>query len=150
MRSTFLLFFWKFFKITITTKRVGWSKYIDRILTLLLWAKWLKAQNLKIWSSFFRVSNPTPLCGYILASSKHTSQFCSFSTWTFGIASTCRQFLSLLLELRFWWYFRISSLSAYDNTGNPYNILQVVSPDGTLNLTAYRAYSPLYIPYVYI
>ncbi|KAF8811268.1 small oligopeptide transporter [Phlegmacium glaucopus] len=43
-------------------------------------------------------------------------------------------------------YLPISSLSAYDNRGFTYNVTRVLNPDNTLNLTAYREYSPLYLP----
>jgi OPT family small oligopeptide transporter len=44
-------------------------------------------------------------------------------------------------------YMPISSLSAYDNTGNPYDVQRVLTPDlASLNVTAYNEYSPLYIP----
>jgi hypothetical protein len=43
--------------------------------------------------------------------------------------------------------YSISSLSAYDNTGNPYDVQRVLTPDlASLNVTAYNEYSPLYIP----
>ncbi|TFK31608.1 small oligopeptide transporter [Crucibulum laeve] len=43
-------------------------------------------------------------------------------------------------------YMPISSLSAYDNTGLPYNVSRVVDEDATLDVAAYNDYSPLYLP----
>ena len=40
----------------------------------------------------------------------------------------------------------ISSLTAYDNTGQPYDTLRVLNSDATRNLSAYKVYSPLYLP----
>ncbi|KAF8625334.1 hypothetical protein AX17_006876 [Amanita inopinata Kibby_2008] len=43
-------------------------------------------------------------------------------------------------------YLPVSALSAYDNTGNPYNVTRIIKSDASLDVTAYRAYSPLYLP----
>lgn len=37
----------------------------------------------------------------------------------------------------------------YDRYGNPYNISSIMTPDHSFNLTAYNAYSPLYLPAAY-
>ncbi|CAA7262484.1 unnamed protein product [Cyclocybe aegerita] len=59
-------------------------------------------------------------------------------------------FLTPLLYYNNVWhsqYMPISGLNAYDNTGNPYDVSRVVNPiDASLNLDAYKAYSPLYLP----
>ncbi|KAJ3500601.1 hypothetical protein NLJ89_g9722 [Agrocybe chaxingu] len=59
-------------------------------------------------------------------------------------------FLTPLLYYKNVWhsqYMPISGLNAYDNTGNPYDVSRVVNPiDASLNLDAYKAYSPLYLP----
>ncbi|KAF8154812.1 small oligopeptide transporter [Crassisporium funariophilum] len=58
-------------------------------------------------------------------------------------------FLTPLLYYNNVWhsqYMPISSLNAYDNTGKPYNVSRVVNSDATLNMEAYKAYSPLYLP----
>lgn len=40
----------------------------------------------------------------------------------------------------------ISSLIAYDNKGQPYDVLRVINADATRDLDAYKVYSPLYLP----
>lgn len=42
----------------------------------------------------------------------------------------------------------MSSRGAYDNTGNAYNVSQIINADVSFNLTAYENYSPLFLPYV--
>ncbi|KII85546.1 hypothetical protein PLICRDRAFT_701048 [Plicaturopsis crispa FD-325 SS-3] len=42
-------------------------------------------------------------------------------------------------------YMPISSRASYDNTGAPYNISRILNPDTTLNVEAYKAYSPLFL-----
>lgn len=43
-------------------------------------------------------------------------------------------------------YMPMSSRTAYDNTGAEYNfVTQILTPEGTLNLTAYQEYSPLFL-----
>ncbi|KAJ2919361.1 hypothetical protein MD484_g1053, partial [Candolleomyces efflorescens] len=39
----------------------------------------------------------------------------------------------------------ISSIHAFDNTGKPYNVSRIINPDTTLDLRAYKVYSPLYL-----
>ncbi|KAL7906470.1 OPT oligopeptide transporter domain-containing protein [Trichoderma velutinum] len=47
-------------------------------------------------------------------------------------------------------YLPINSWYAYDNTGNQYNFSRVVAPGSTLNETAYREYSPLFLPATFV
>lgn len=42
----------------------------------------------------------------------------------------------------------MSSLYAYDNTGNHYNVSRIIDATGMFNATAFSAYSPLYLSYV--
>ena len=42
-------------------------------------------------------------------------------------------------------YMPISSRGSFDNTGNPYNVTAIINPDSSLNVTAYKAYSPLFL-----
>ena len=42
-------------------------------------------------------------------------------------------------------YLPISDSQAYDNTGNLYNVTNILTPEYTLDLDAYRAYSPLFL-----
>lgn len=42
-------------------------------------------------------------------------------------------------------YFPFSSSSIFDNTGATYNTSRVLTPDYTLNVTAYEEYSPIYL-----
>lgn len=42
-------------------------------------------------------------------------------------------------------YLPISDSQAYDNTGNLYNVTNILTPDFTLDLDAYQAYSPLFL-----
>ena len=44
---------------------------------------------------------------------------------------------------------RISSRGSFDNTGGAYNVSRILNDDTTINLEAYRAYSPLFLSYVY-
>lgn len=39
----------------------------------------------------------------------------------------------------------ISSRTSYDNTGAAYNVTQIINADASLNLAAYKAYSPLFL-----
>ncbi len=39
----------------------------------------------------------------------------------------------------------MSDSSTYDNTGAPYNTTRVLAPDFTLDVAAYKAYSPLFL-----
>lgn len=39
----------------------------------------------------------------------------------------------------------ISSRISYDNTGSPYNVTAIINTDASLNLAAYKAYSPLFL-----
>ncbi|KAG2148954.1 OPT oligopeptide transporter [Suillus clintonianus] len=46
------------------------------------------------------------------------------------------------------WYAKflpIMSRTSYDNTGAAYNVSAILGTDGTLNITAYEAYSPLFL-----
>ena len=42
-------------------------------------------------------------------------------------------------------YLPISDSQAYDNTGNLYNVTNILTPKFTLDLDAYQAYSPLFL-----
>ncbi|KIJ67169.1 hypothetical protein HYDPIDRAFT_37757 [Hydnomerulius pinastri MD-312] len=42
-------------------------------------------------------------------------------------------------------YLPISSRSAFDNTGGPYNVSVILNPDSSFNVTAYEEYSPLFL-----
>lgn len=42
-------------------------------------------------------------------------------------------------------YLPFSDSLKYDNTGAPYNTSMILTPDLTLNVTAYEAYSPLFL-----
>ncbi|CAD6583618.1 MAG: hypothetical protein ASARMPRED_001375 [Alectoria sarmentosa] len=42
-------------------------------------------------------------------------------------------------------YLPISDSQAYDNTGNLYNVTNILTPNFTLDLDAYQAYSPLFL-----
>lgn len=42
-------------------------------------------------------------------------------------------------------YMPISSRTSFDNTGASYNITRIINSDASLNLTAYEAYSPLFL-----
>ena len=42
-------------------------------------------------------------------------------------------------------YMPISSRGSYDNTGQTYNVSMILTPDSTLDLAAYEAYSPLFL-----
>ncbi|KAJ7579282.1 small oligopeptide transporter [Mycena floridula] len=42
-------------------------------------------------------------------------------------------------------YMPISSNLAFDNTGKPYDVSRILDSNGLMNMTAYKAYSPLYI-----
>ncbi|KAG6829206.1 hypothetical protein H0H92_005335 [Tricholoma furcatifolium] len=42
-------------------------------------------------------------------------------------------------------YLPISSRTSFDNTGNTYNVTQIINSDSTFNAEAYAAYSPLYL-----
>ena len=42
-------------------------------------------------------------------------------------------------------YLPISDSQAYDNTGNLYNVSNILTPEFTLDLDAYHAYSPLFL-----
>jgi hypothetical protein len=37
------------------------------------------------------------------------------------------------------------SRTSYDNTGNVYNVSQIINADASFNLTAYEQYSPLFL-----
>jgi hypothetical protein len=43
-------------------------------------------------------------------------------------------------------HFPISGSGAFDKFGEPYNISKILTPQNTLNATAYDGYSPLYLP----
>lgn len=43
---------------------------------------------------------------------------------------------------------RITSRMSYDNTGNIYDVNRVLTPEMTLDVEKYKAYSPLYLPSV--
>ncbi|KAJ4858021.1 OPT oligopeptide transporter protein domain-containing protein [Trichoderma breve] len=43
-------------------------------------------------------------------------------------------------------YIPMGTSSVYDNTGKVYNVSRVLNPDITLNIDAYKAYSPLFLP----
>ncbi|KII90413.1 hypothetical protein PLICRDRAFT_173833 [Plicaturopsis crispa FD-325 SS-3] len=42
-------------------------------------------------------------------------------------------------------YMPISSRTSYDNTGGPYDVSLITNADSSLNITAYEAYSPLFL-----
>ncbi|KAF4607458.1 hypothetical protein EYR38_001530 [Pleurotus pulmonarius] len=43
-------------------------------------------------------------------------------------------------------YAVISGIGAYDNTGNEYILSRILTPESTMNMTAYQEYSPLFLP----
>lgn len=43
-------------------------------------------------------------------------------------------------------HFPISGDGAFDKFGEPYNVSRILTPQNTLNVTAYDEYSPLYLP----
>jgi hypothetical protein len=43
---------------------------------------------------------------------------------------------------------RISSRTSYDNTNSAYNVTRILTPELTLDLEVYKAYSPLFLLYV--
>jgi OPT oligopeptide transporter protein len=43
-------------------------------------------------------------------------------------------------------YLPLISSHTFDNTGNVYNLSRIINPDGSFNLQAYEAYSPLFLP----
>ncbi|KAH8171481.1 OPT oligopeptide transporter protein [Sarocladium implicatum] len=45
----------------------------------------------------------------------------------------------------FYRYLPITANQNFDNTANPYNTSRILNPDFTVNLEAYRAYSPLFL-----
>ncbi|KAJ8518202.1 hypothetical protein ONZ45_g4707 [Pleurotus djamor] len=44
----------------------------------------------------------------------------------------------------------ISGIGAYDNTGNDFDHNRILTPEGTLNMTAYQSYSPLFLPMTFV
>ncbi|KDN37828.1 hypothetical protein RSAG8_09882, partial [Rhizoctonia solani AG-8 WAC10335] len=42
-------------------------------------------------------------------------------------------------------YMTISSRTSYDNTKHAYDVTRILNPDATLNMEAYKAYSPLFL-----
>lgn len=38
------------------------------------------------------------------------------------------------------------SRMSFDNMGEQYNVNKILTPESTLDLEAYKAYSPLYLP----
>lgn len=42
-------------------------------------------------------------------------------------------------------YMPMSTRTSYDNTGAPYNVSLILTPENTFNLTAYQEYSPLFL-----
>ncbi len=51
----------------------------------------------------------------------------------------------LVTNTLFTGYFPISASTSFDNTGMPYNISAVITPDGIFDETLYKAYSPLFM-----
>lgn len=45
---------------------------------------------------------------------------------------------------------RVSSLNAFDNTGQPYNLTRIIGSNGGIDMEAYRNYSPVYLSCVLI
>lgn len=41
------------------------------------------------------------------------------------------------------------SRMSYDNTGSIYNVTKILTPEMTLDVDKYKAYSPLYLPFVF-
>ncbi|KAH7096542.1 OPT oligopeptide transporter protein-domain-containing protein, partial [Auriculariales sp. MPI-PUGE-AT-0066] len=57
-------------------------------------------------------------------------------------------FLTPILHYTNTWYAEympISSRTSYDNTGGKYNVSRILNDDATLNMAAYKAYSPLFL-----
>ncbi|KAK5990036.1 Sexual differentiation process protein isp4 [Cladobotryum mycophilum] len=57
-------------------------------------------------------------------------------------------FLAIIFQYSGAWYgsyLPMSDANVYDNTGKTYNISRVVNPDFTLNETAYKEYSPIFM-----
>lgn len=56
-------------------------------------------------------------------------------------------FAPLLYYTNTWYgkYLPMSSSTAWDNTGKAYNVQKVLNPNTTLNLAAYKAYSPIFL-----
>ena len=58
-------------------------------------------------------------------------------------------FLSIFLQYSNVWYsayLPLVSSQSFDNTGKQYDVSKVINADSTLNVEAYRAYSPLFLP----
>lgn len=71
-----------------------------------------------------------------------------FSIWTSGTAHLCRAYPPLTTSGFCKRSFSILAPNAYDNKGNPYNVTKILNQNGTFDLEAFHAYSPLSLPYV--
>lgn len=47
-------------------------------------------------------------------------------------------------------YMPISSRTSFDNTQNTYNVTRILTSDSTFNATAYKEYSPIFIPTAFV
>lgn len=47
-------------------------------------------------------------------------------------------------------YMPISSRTSFDNTQNTYNVTRILTSEGTFNATAYKEYSPIFIPTTFV
>lgn len=47
-----------------------------------------------------------------------------------------------------WMCIRVSSVDTFDNTGNSYDLKRILNGQTTIDIEAYRNYSPVYISYV--
>jgi len=56
--------------------------------------------------------------------------------------------LPVLYYTNVWYstYLPLVSSAPFDNTGKKYNVSQIINPDSSFNLQAYKAYSPIFLP----
>jgi hypothetical protein len=44
----------------------------------------------------------------------------------------------------------LGSIDSFDNTGKQYNLSRIINADSSLNIEAYKAYSPLFLPMAFV
>ena len=89
-----------------------------------------------------------PWCGYLCSHRvPHTHPLLYQHLVQLLLAVRITSFLPMFVVLK-----RIvdsmSSRTSYDNTGNAYNVSQIINADVSFNITAYEQYSPLFLPWV--
>ncbi|KAF8996022.1 small oligopeptide transporter [Cyathus striatus] len=132
--------------------------YLFQALSVFSWVCWIAPQNVKINQMFgYHTGLGFSLLTFDWNQIAFTGSPLSTPWWAEANVMIgfvfFYWFLTPILYYKNVWhsqYMPISSLNAYDNTGALYNVTKIIDKNATLNLEAYKAYSPLYLSATFV